>query len=501
MNRRAAKWLLPGMLAGTFVSCREQAVTRPPTAPQQDNDLTSPAVGTRADIADTSVVDKYIIVLQDGPTDPLARAQAITKTYQGRLRFVFRSALRGFSGRFSPAAIALIERLPDVKYVEPLRTVKTASSGSASAPYFNLDIIDQPTLSRDYTYSWDQDGSGVTAYVIDSGVNTSLTEFGGRAQTDADLSDGSGGWGADCANHGTSVAALLGGSTYGVARNVQIRSVRVLPCSGTAPDDWAIAGMDWVSLYGVRPAVVNMSFRSSRTTAMNDAVQRLETNGFRTVAAAGNDNAPAANYSPASASTTFTVGNAYYDGSSLTRNPDSNYGGPYVGIWAPGQNAVTVDNTGAPRAFGGTSGAAPHVAGWVAIYLSSDPAIPSHTLYRYATATSKMTVTAMPGGGYGNFLYTRLQFVSLINEESASVPAGSTFTFTSSQYQGVGPYTFTWRQAGNIVCTGTSSCTVASPGTPGYGDTITLTTQDGAGHVWVDSNYLMATCPDGGYSC
>jgi len=374
------------------------------------------------------------------------------------------------------------------------------SSGSSSTSAFNLDIIDQSNLSRDNTYSWDQDGTGVTAYVLDSGLSAGLAEFGGRAQVVADFTDRGGGFGVDCANHGTSVAGLLGGSTYGVAKNVQLRAVRVLGCSGSSPSDWAIAGMDWVTANGVRPAVVNMSFGGSRSSAVNDAVQRLENSGFRTVVAAGNDNDDASNHSPSSANTTFTVGNALYNGSTLSRNPDSNFG-IWVDMWAPGQNALTVNNAGSLTAFGGTSGAAPQVAGWTAIYLSTTPFMPKNSLVRYAGATSKMTIPN--SGGFGSFLYTRLQFVSWINEEVANVPAGTSFTFTSSQFQGSAPYSFTWTQNDIPVaaCAGKSSCTLFSPGTPGNGDVIKLITQDAAGRVWTDTQWLIGTCQDGGFSC
>lgn len=488
-NTRLIAIIATGLLVASCVA--DDVSPDGPLASGASEAQAGPAVLSLDAISETTLTDKYIVAFHDDVADPMALATELTRRHRGTGRFVFRSVMRGFSGKFSPTEIAAIAARPDVKYVEPIAISTAASSGMAPTDSFNLDLIDQSTLGRNNTYTWDQDGSGVTAYVIDSGLSAGLPEFQGRAQVVADFTDLGGGWGADCANHGTAVAALLGGATWGVARNVQLRAVRVLGCSNMGSTDWIVAGMDWVNAHGVRPAVVNMSLGGARSSAMNNAIARLENSGFRTIVSAGNSNADAFNFSPASGPTTFTVGNALYTGTSLIRNPDSNFGFG-VGIWAPGQNLVTIDNNGRTWSFNGTSGASPQVAGWVAIYLSS-AAISRENLRRYADHTSKMTVS--DSRGLGKFLFTRLEFFSMINEIYGSVDFNRPVSFTTTQFQGVPPYSFTWRQNGVVVgsCTGQPSCIVAPPDL-GSGDVITLTSQDATGRISTDSTSYFSQC-------
>jgi subtilisin family serine protease len=86
----------------------------------------------------------------------------------------------------------------------------------------------------------------VHAYIIDTGIRTTHTDFGGRASVGVDeIGDGQNG--QDCAGHGTHVAGTVGGATYGVAKNVQLVAVRVLDCSGSGTYSQVIARIDWVT--------------------------------------------------------------------------------------------------------------------------------------------------------------------------------------------------------------------------------------------------------------
>jgi hypothetical protein len=503
MRNRIALRALIATFSLASLACREDsAPTAVRLASPSRNESAGPLVESSLALSDTSLTDKYIVVLRDDVADPATYARNVASTHRGALTFIYRSVIRGFAGTFAPAAIQAIAKLPDVLYVEPVVRVSVAGAGSSTAQYWNLDFLDQASLTRDFVYAWDQDGTGVTTYLIDSGVNGSLSEFGGRAQTVADYSNQGGGWGVDCADHGTAVASLLGGATYGVAKNVQLRSVRIAGCDGAGDSSAEISAMDWVAANGVLPAVVNISIAGNLSSAVNSAVQRLENAGYRVVVAAGNFNDNAANHSPSSANTTFTVGNVEYTGSALQRASDSDYG-YVVNMWAIGTGSAKLGVNGSPNSRAGTSMASPQVAGWVAVFLSANPGISKATLQLYAHTVTKMFVPNLPGapGVWNNFLYTRLQFVSFINpQNAANVPAGNQFTFTTTQLSGQAPYTFAWKSNGSPVCANTSSCTLNAPGVLNT-DIIQVTTTDALGRVWTEQAWLNGTCDDGGYSC
>src|SRR5262249_12309280 len=149
-------------------------------------------------------------------------------------------------------------------------------------------------------------GAGVSAYILDTGIRTSHTEFGGRASVGYDaFNDGKNG--QDCNGHGTHVAATVGGSSYGVAKKVHLYAVRVLNCSGSGTAAGIIGGIDWVTAHHHSPAVANMSLGGGKSAAVNEAVDSSAAAGVVYVVAAGNSNANACNYSPASAAFAITV--------------------------------------------------------------------------------------------------------------------------------------------------------------------------------------------------
>jgi hypothetical protein len=446
------------------------------------------------------VKDRYIVVFTDGVADPGAQAREFAATVGGSVHFVYDNVLHGFSGTFPPAAIEAIRRSRLVSYVEPVQYTTLAGSGDQLTSSESLDLLDQRTLTTDGYYSWDADGSGTYIYIIDTGVNTSAAEFGGRATTVADFSQESG-YGTDCRDHGTQVAGLAAGSAYGVAKAANIRSVRVWGCTNGTGDQ-LIAGLNWVANNAQRPAIANVSITAPRSTSINTALYNLSQRGVYPVSAAGNNGGDACNYSPASASgNVFVVGNARFFLGTLDRFPGSegsNYGS-CVTMWTVGQGARTIDAAGQPFPSGGTSAATPQVSGWIALYVSTDPTITGLELRDYAQKTAALTVDNAQST-FGKLLYTRFRLVSLIRERDSSVPAGSTFTYTSKQYKGVAPFTFNWSQNGVTRCT-TSSCAMTAYETPGYGDVVVLTTTDAVGTVTQDTRYLWATCWDGSYNC
>jgi aqualysin 1 len=315
------------------------------------------------------IPDHYIVVLRDDVADPRAVAAQLGRQVGAQVGHVYTHALRGFSARLSPQALAAVQRNPLVNYIEQDATVQLGITSQSNATW-GLDRIDQAALPLNQTYAYAHSGTAVTAYVIDSGIRYSHTDFGGRARLGVDYV-GDGLAGDDCNGHGTHVAGTIGGTTWGVAKAVSLVSVRVFGCSGGTAWSTVIAAVDWVTANGVRPGVVNMSLGGGFSQSVNDAVIRSVNAGFVYVVAAGNAGADACNYSPASAASALTVG---ANTSSDARASFSNWGN-CVDLFAPGASITSAwytSNT-ATSTLNGTSMAAPHVAGVAALLLQQSP--------------------------------------------------------------------------------------------------------------------------------
>jgi subtilisin family serine protease len=312
---------------------------------------------------------RYIVRLKS--TSSFSAAATIASAVGASNVTSFRNVFTGFAADLSAAAVAELTANSNVESIE-LDSIVSISADQAD-PTWGLDRIDQRALPLNNTYSYANSGAGVTAYVVDTGILATHSEFTGRVATGfTAISDGRGT--TDCHGHGTHVAGTVGGTTFGVAKSVTLVPVRVMSCAGSGSASGVIAGIDWIigdHQAGV-PAVANMSIGGPSSVALNAAVARGVADGVVFVVAAGNDNANACRYSPASETTAVTVGAT---GPTDVRSSFSNFGS-CLDVFAPGEGITssTIGSDTARATWSGTSMASPHVAGVAALLLAATPA-------------------------------------------------------------------------------------------------------------------------------
>ena len=343
--------------------------------------------------AGRAIEGSYMVVLNDG-----ADARSVAAVAGVNPRFVYSAALNGFAGTLNAGQLNALQHNPNVKYIEQdgIATTTTTQTGAT----WGIDRTDQRALPLNSSYSYLNTGLGVTAYIIDTGIDMAHAEFGGRATFGFDaFTDGQNG--NDCNGHGTHVAGTVGGATYGIAKGVALVAVRVLDCAGSGSWSGVVAGIDWAAANHVAgtPATANMSLGGGASTTVDDAVKRLIADGVATAVAAGNGNRAgrqddACKYSPARVPEAITIGATTRTDAKASY---SNYGA-CVDFFAPG-SAITSAWIGAgsteTNTISGTSMATPHVAGVAALYLQTNPlATPLQVRDALFAATTKGVVTS-----------------------------------------------------------------------------------------------------------
>jgi subtilisin family serine protease len=349
----------------------------------------------------------YVVVFKTTVANPAVEAASAVMGFGGEIKFTYDTALKGFAVRLpSSAADAFkdaMERNPNVDRVEADITLRAFQTTQSSATW-GLDRSDQRALPLSGSYTYNANGSGVRAYIVDTGILASHTDFGGRVSGGyTAIADGRGT--TDCNGHGTHVAGTVGATTWGVAKAVSLVPVRVLACDGSGSLSGVIAGVDWVAKNGQKPGVLNLSLGGGASSSLDTAVANTVAAGYTVVVAAGNDSANACNYSPAREPSAITVSAT---ASNDYRASYSNFGN-CLDLFAPGSSIKSTwysSNT-ATATLSGTSMAAPHVAGLAALLLQSNPAASPATVTDAVLNLSTTGAVQDAGSGSPNrLLYT-----------------------------------------------------------------------------------------------
>jgi subtilisin family serine protease len=447
------------LAAGAFAlaACQD---TQQPTATAPTDAQASTAAATDA------IPGRFIVTLRDG-----ASPETVAREHGVAPDFVYRHALVGFAGSISEAARSGMVRDSRVVRIEQDRRVHAYETQSGAT--WGLDRIDQRALPLDGSYTYKTTASGVSAYIIDTGILLGHQEFTGRLIGGFDAIT-SGGSANDCNGHGTHVAGTVGGTVYGVAKQVRLSPIRVLDCNGSGTTSGVIAGVDWVTANHVKPAVANMSLGGGASASLDDAVRRSIAAGVSYAVAAGNGDRlgrqqDACNYSPARVREALTVGATT---STDAKTSWSNFG-ECVDIFAPGASITAAWHTSsaATNTISGTSMASPHVAGVAALYLANNPGASPAKVFAAVYENSTRNVVTSSSTANNHLLFSVFGGGSTPEPDPVEPdPVGIALTATGSKVQGRWQTQLSWTPASpsasvDVRRDGSVLTTVANSGT------------------------------------
>lgn len=353
----------------------------------------------------------YIVHLKDG--DLVSVINSVKSLDSDDVAYVFDDVIDGFAAELTSTEVQQLRRHPDVVFIEPDIPVSVTQTDTAQS--WGLDRIDQRNGPRDNQYSYDSTGAGVTVYVFDTGVEATHSQFalpnGGTRVTTGFSAISGYAANEDCHGHGTHVAGTIGGTTYGVAKNVTIVPVKVLDCNGGGGIGSIVLGVEWVlsqHVPGTR-AVVNMSLGAGGiSSSLTKAINQLDVAGIVPVVAAGNSNKDACGFSPANVPAAVTVGaidiDTTTDGRSLPAS-FSNFG-TCLDLYAPGYSIRSSYPGNRTALMSGTSMAAPHVAGAVALAWEAQPQLTSRQASDFVITNASLgKISSLSDGSPNKLLF------------------------------------------------------------------------------------------------
>ncbi|MFI0417178.1 ricin-type beta-trefoil lectin domain protein [Spongiactinospora sp. 9N601] len=500
--------LAEGVAAAEAAPEPSQPSATPTASPTQEHG----PPGKDKEIAGKPIPNSYIVRFADRPAlrgeDRITKAaRDLTDRVGGRLKDVYTTALHGFSAQLSPEQAAAMAKDPLVASVRkdvvlvvpspPMKPEKDAASRPRSTPsgapqaqsrqndpQWALDRIDQVGQSLSGTFDY-TDASGTGIYIMDTGVRATHQEFGGRVTSGPPGTDH-----GDCSGHGTAVAGVAAGSTWGVAKNAKVHPVRVVgSCEAHGDSANALKAIDWITRSAQRPAVVNISWTTGTAIQpdLEEAIRNSSKSGITYVIAAGNSSEDACDLSPQRVPEAITV-----SGTDRNDNRAGYSYGKCIDLFAPGADITTSDwkSDAALTTTGGTSLAAPLVSGAAAAYLSAHPkATPQQVTDALAECASTDVVGDAGAGSPNRLLSTACGPIRITNPGRQLTITGRAVTISKIKATGAGGlrYSATGLPAGTSIdaATGVISGTPAAAGA----STVEVVATDGtasaaASFVW-----------------